>query len=153
MVGVNVQGGGVGTGGAPWGEGGDAGAGGLSGAKGQQPQEDRGQPPLQRAVPHLPTGPFLRVLELLPAQDRACSGRLSCMDARLHLSGVHHLTAHLTQPLPPHAVPWFERYGPEALKQLPFKEKLTRPMAAAAASGSTANLAAVWGLVRQGLHL
>ncbi len=49
-------------------------------------------------------------------------------------------------------MPWFERYGPEALRQLPFKEKLIRPMAAAAASGSEANLAAVWGLVRQGLH-
>ncbi len=108
--------------------------------------------PSQRAVPRLPTGPFLRVLEFLSAQDRACSGRLACRDAWRHLSGVHHRTAHLSQPLPPHAVPWLEHYGPDALKQLTFQDKLTRPMAAAAASGSTANLAAVWGLVRQGLH-
>ncbi len=99
----------------------------------------------------LPTGPFLRVLELLPAQDRACSGRLACKDAWRHLSLPHHRTAFLSQQLPPHAVPWFERYGPEALKQLPLSERLETPIRAAAASGSTANLAAVWHLVRKGL--
>ncbi len=116
----------------------------------QQQQKDDGLD--SHLFSKLPTGPFLRVLELLPAQDRACSGRLACMDAWRHLSGVHHCTAHLSQPLPPHAVPWFERYGPEALKQLTLYNKLTQPMAAAAASGSAANLAAVWGMVRQGLH-
>ncbi len=116
----------------------------------QHHQEDDGSDVVMFS--RLPTGPFLRVLEFLPAQDRACSGRLACRDAWWHLSGVHHRTAYLSQPLPPHAVPWFERYGSEALKQLPHREKLTQPMSAAAASGSTANLAAVWGLVRQGLH-
>lgn len=118
-------------------------------AEGQQQQQEEGRG--QRVAPQLPTGPFLRVLELLSAQDRACSGRLACRDAWRHLSGVHHCTAHLSQPLPPHAVPWFEQYGPEALKQLTFGERLLLPMCAAAASGSDVNLAVVWGTVRQGL--
>ncbi len=113
--------------------------------------DDTCQLPLKRAVPHLPTGPFLRVLELLPAQDLACSGRLACKDAWRHLSGMHHRTVHLSQPLPAHAVPWFESYGPAALKQLNFDERLLLSVSAAAASGSEANLAAVWGMVRQGL--
>ncbi len=143
-----------------------AGSGGLGAAEGgdkgkglqqqQQQQHQQQQRPAGEEEhllhPQLPTGPFLRVLELLPPQDQACSGRLACRDAWRHLLGVHHRTAHISQPLPPHAVHWFELYGPAVLKELTFQEKLTRPMSAAAASGSTANLAAVWGLVRQGLH-
>ncbi len=143
----------------PWEEG--AGSGGLGaaewGVKGkdqhqqrQQQQRRQARDEEHRLHPQLPTGPFLRVLELLPPHDRACSGRMACRDAWRHLSGVHHRTAHLSQPLPPHAVPWFERYGPEALKQLNLTDRLLQPMCAAAASGSEANLAAVWGLVRQG---
>ncbi len=149
-AGVALLGGGVGPG-APQDEGGDVSAkGSRANGQQQQPQEGWGQPQLQRVVPQLSTGPFLRALELLPPQDRACSGRLACRDAWRHLSGVHHRTARLSQPLPPHAVPWFERYGPDALKQLTFNERQLQPMCAAAASGSEANLAAVWGMVRQG---
>ncbi len=107
----------------------------------QQQQQQDGQ--------YLPTELLLHVFRWLPLNEQACSCRTTCKPIAAALSSPHHCTAHLSQPLPPHVVPWFERYGPEALKQLSFKMRLLLPMCAAAASGSEYNLAAVWGMVQQ----
>ncbi len=87
----------------------------------------------------LPTTLQLHVLSFLPSNDRALSGRLVSPDARDTLSGPEHCTAFLSQPLPPHAVPWAVEAGQQHVRQLPFRHKL-QLLCTAAASGSEVNL-------------
>ncbi len=87
----------------------------------------------------LPTALQLHVLSFLPPDDRALGGRLVSPDVADALSGAQHCTASLSQPLPPHAVPWALEAGQQHVWQLPFRHKL-QLMCTAAASGSEVNL-------------
>ncbi len=87
----------------------------------------------------LPTVLQLHILSFLPPNDRALSGRLAFLDAADALSDPDHCTASLSQPLPPHAVPWAVEAGQQHARQLPFWHKL-QLLCTAAASGSEANL-------------
>ncbi len=87
----------------------------------------------------LPPALQLHVLSFLPPNDRALSGRLVSPDAAAGLSEPQHCTAFLSQPLPPHAVPWAVEAGQQHVRQLPFRHKL-QLLCTAAASGSEVNL-------------
>ncbi len=95
----------------------------------------------------LPTPLQLHVLSLLPPNERALSGRLVCPDARDTLTGAQHCTASLSQPLPPHALPWAVAAGQQHVRQLPFLHKL-QLLCTAAASGSEVNMEAAWTLLQ-----
>ncbi len=88
---------------------------------------------------HLPAALQLHILSLLPPNDRALSGRLVSPDAAAGLSQDPTCTASLSQPLPPHAVPWAVEAGQQHVRQLPFRHKL-QLLCTAAASGSEVNL-------------
>ncbi len=94
-----------------------------------------------RAAPEwvLPTPVQLHILSFLPPNDRALSGRLVSPDAAAGLSQDPTCTASLSQPLPPHAVPWAVEAGQQHVRQLPFRHKL-QLLCTAAASGSEVNL-------------
>ncbi len=87
----------------------------------------------------LPPALQLHILSLLPPNDRALSGRLVSPDAAAGLSQDPTCTASLSQPLPPHAVPWAVEAGQQHVRQLPFRHKL-QLLCTAAASGSEVNL-------------
>ncbi len=87
----------------------------------------------------LPPALQLHILSLLPPNDCALSGRLVSPDAAAALTGPDHCTASLSQPLPPHAVPWAVEAGQQHVRQLPFRHKL-QLLCTAAASGSEVNL-------------
>ncbi len=87
----------------------------------------------------LPAALQLHILSLLPPNDRALSGRLVSPDAAAGLSQDPTCTASLSQPLPPHAVPWAVEAGRQHVRQLPFRHKL-QLLSTAAASGSEVNL-------------
>ncbi len=87
----------------------------------------------------LPPAVQLHILSFLPPNDRALSGRLVSPDAAAALTGPDHCTAYLSQPLPPHAVPWAVEAGQQHVRQLPFRHKL-QLLCTAAASGSEVNL-------------
>ncbi len=95
----------------------------------------------------LPTTVQLHILSLLPQNDRALNGRLACRDAHNGLTGPQHCTASLSQPLPPHAVPWALEAGQQHVRQLPFRHKL-RLLNVAAVSGSEVNLEVAWALLQ-----
>ncbi len=92
-----------------------------------------------RSLQQLPPALQLHILSFLPLNDRALSGRLVSPDAAASLSGPQYCTASLSQPLPPHAVPWAVEAGQQHVRQLPFQYKL-QLLCTAAASGSEANL-------------
>ncbi len=87
----------------------------------------------------LPPALQLHILSFLPPNDRALSGRLVSPDAAAGLSQDPTCTASLSQPLPPHAVPWAVEAGQQHVRQLPFRHKL-QLLCTAAASGSETNL-------------
>ncbi len=87
----------------------------------------------------LPTALQLRILTLLPPNDRALSGRLVSPDAADGLCGAQHCTACLSQPLPLHAVAWSQEAGQQHMRQLTFNRKL-QLLCTAAASGAEVNL-------------
>ncbi len=89
--------------------------------------------------PQLPPALQLHILSFLPPNDRALSGRLVSPDAADAFSGPQHCTASLSQPLPPHAVPWAQPGWQQRVRQLPFRHKL-QLLCTAAASGSEVNL-------------
>ncbi len=95
----------------------------------------------------LPTAVQLRILSLLPPNDRTLSGRLVSPDAAAGLSGPEHCTASLFQPLPPHAVPWAVEAGQRHMRQLPFRHK-PQLLCTAAASGSEVNLGVAWDILQ-----
>ncbi len=88
----------------------------------------------------LPTTVQLHILDLLPPNSRALSGRLVSKDARDALiNGVEHCTVSLSQPLPAHAVPGALAAWQQHAQQLPFAHKL-QLLSTAAASGCEGNL-------------
>ncbi len=93
----------------------------------------------------LPFAVQLHVLSLLPPNDRALSGRLTCRDASSHLSKVN--TASLALPLPPHAPSWAQAAGRLYVQQVPFRRKLGL-LCTAAASGCEANLEAALAVIQ-----
>ncbi len=102
------------------------------------------------AVPQLPTAVIVRILELLPANARALTGRLVCHDAWKALSGPENCTAALNQPLPPHADLWAQEAGQQHVRQLPFRIKW-QLLCTAATSGSEVNLEVAWALLQPSL--
>ncbi len=89
---------------------------------------------------HLPPALQLHILSFLPPNDRALSGRLVSPDAAAGLSKDPTCAAPLSQPLPPHAVPWAAAAAdPQHVRQLPFRHKL-QLLCSAAASGSEVNM-------------
>ncbi len=95
----------------------------------------------------LPSPLQLHILSFLPANDRALSGRLVSPDAADALREPQHCTTFLSQPLPPHAVPWAVEAGQQHVRQLPFRHKL-QLLCTAAASGSEVNLEVALELAR-----
>ncbi len=91
------------------------------------------------AQPQLPSALQLHIVSLLPPNDRALSARLAFRDLRADLSKPKHCTAHLSQPLPPHAAPWAVAAGMQHVRQLRFRHKL-QLLSTAATSGSEVNL-------------
>ncbi len=87
-----------------------------------------------------------RVLELLPPNDRALSGRFVSKSAWRHL--IQQCTARLSLPMPRHALhaDW-QAFLQHALKPFSFIDKL-KMLSVAASSGSEANLELAWGLLR-----
>ncbi len=95
----------------------------------------------------LPSALQLHILSLLPPNERALSGRLVSLDAAEGLSSPQHCTASLSQPLPPHAVPWAVEAGQQHVRQLPFWHRM-RLIGVASASGGEVNLEVVWELLQ-----
>ncbi len=87
----------------------------------------------------LPTALQLHVLSFVSHNERVLSGRLASKDVCDALREPHHRTASLSQPLPPHAVPWAMEAGQQHVRQVPFRHKL-QLLCTAAASGSEVNL-------------
>ncbi len=87
----------------------------------------------------LPSAPQLHILSLVPPNDRALSGRLVFPDAAEIFIHSSHCTASLSQPMPPHAVPWAVAAGQQHVRQLTFRHKL-QLLCTAATSGSEVNL-------------
>ncbi len=95
----------------------------------------------------LPPALQLHILSFLPPNDRALSGRLVSPDAAAGLSQDPTCTASLSQPLPPHAVPWAVEAVQQHVRQLPFRRKV-QLLCTAARSGSKVNLEAAWKLLK-----
>ncbi len=127
-----------------------AAAGGETTAVSQPHQLQRGPPgALPCGIPpFLPHDLLLHVLSLLPPNDLALGGRLSCKEAAQRFSEPHHRTARLSQPLPGHVAPtatdttaanWCISHAQAALRELTLRRKLLL-LCAAAASGCEANV-------------
>ncbi len=104
--------------------------------------DGRGAPEELRGAPDstcLPAELRLHILSLLPPNDLALGGRLSCKDAALHFTEPTYRTAHLGQPLSDYAITAGLDSAQSALRQLIFTQKLHLP-ATAAASGCEANV-------------
>ncbi len=97
------------------------------------------------AVRELPTELFLRVLELLPPNEQALSGRLACKDAARRLSTPRHRTVRCGQPLPEHAAD--EGWQRQLSHQLPFRHKL-QLLSTSAVSGCEANVRLAWAVLQ-----
>ncbi len=97
--------------------------------------------PCRSSIPRgqLPAALQLHILSLLPPNDRTLSGRLVSPDAADALAGPQHCTASLSQPLPPHAVPWAMEEGQKHVRQVPYWGKL-QLLSSAVSSGSEVNL-------------
>ncbi len=108
--------------------------------------EEAGGPP-HRQLPH---DLFVRVLQLLPPNEVALSGRLACKDAAQHLHLPHHCTVLFSQPLPPHAASSPPLAAQQAIRQLSFRRKLWL-LSTAASSGCVTNLALAWQLLHPSL--
>ncbi len=104
----------------------------------------------------LPPALQLHVLSFLPPHDRALSGRLVSPDAAAALSTDPTCTASLSQPVPPHAVPWAaaaaDPQRAQQLRQLPFWHKL-QLLCTAAATGCEANLEVALALLQPSIFL
>ncbi len=89
----------------------------------------------------LPLELRLRILSLLPPNDLALSGRLSCKQAAQHFTKQQHRTASCRQPLPCHVLstPSFMESVAGAMRLLAFRHKLHLP-GWAAASGCETNV-------------
>ncbi len=104
--------------------------------------------------PALPTDLIARALEALDDNDKSLNGRLVSKDICSYLNQPHHRTARFKMPLPASASDdraW-QPHIRRAYRQLPFHRKVDT-LVAAATSGSEANLALAWGLVRPSVSL
>ncbi len=99
--------------------------------------------------PRLPAELQARVLQFLPPNECALSGRLVGKGAWKRLNQPHHCTASFRLPLPPHAVddPAWQPHLQQAFKQAPMRAKL-QYLSAAASSGSVLNLEVAWRLLQ-----
>ncbi len=92
-------------------------------------------------------GPALScVLRHLQPNDKATTGRLLCKDAAFWLGSVPDRTVDISKPLPPHvaaSAPHFAAGAQAQLHDVPLRRKLLW-LAAAAASGSGANVQVAW---------
>ncbi len=95
----------------------------------------------------LPTALQLHILSFLSPNDRALSGRLVSPHIADALRDPQHSTAFLSQPLPPHAVPWAVQAGQQHVRQMRFWHK-PHVLCTATASGSEANLEAALALLQ-----
>ncbi len=95
--------------------------------------------PSSRGIPALPQELRLHILSLLPPNDLALGGRLSCKDAAQHSSQPHHCTVSLEQPLPGWVVGSRQEGAEAALRQLTFLHKLCL-LSRAAGSSCEANV-------------
>ncbi len=77
----------------------------------------------------LPLELRLRILSLLPPNDLALSGRLSCKEAAQRFAEPQQRTASCRQPLPCHVLssPSFMESAAGAMRQLTFRQKLSMP--------------------------
>ncbi len=87
----------------------------------------------------LPRAVQQHISSLLPPSERALTWRLVCRDFCDALSENLLPIASLSQPLPPHSVPWAAEAAQLHVRQLPFRHKL-QLLCMAAASGSEVNL-------------
>ncbi len=87
------------------------------------------------------------VLVYLPHNDICVAGRLTCKDAARHFSSANYRTTQLSHPLTPHAAQSFQLHAQPLMPNLAFRKKLGL-LAVAAASGSEANMAVAWSLLR-----
>ncbi len=101
-----------------------------------------------RSPQHLPAAVLSHAFSFLPSNERNLTARFICRDAAAVLSDAEHHSASLSQPLPPHALPWAVEAGPQHMRQLPTRHKL-QLMSTAAASGSEVNLEAALALLQQ----
>ncbi len=106
------------------------------------------EPASEASSRQLPGDVLLCILQLLPPNDLACSGRLINKSAAQHLSSKPYCTMALDEPLPPHtsSVPCWTAAAQSALRRVSFARKLAL-LQAAAASGSKTNLALAWQLI------
>ncbi len=89
-----------------------------------------------------------RILKLLPPNEVALSGRLTCKDAAESLADPGHCTVRLREPLPDYADPQrCIQYSQSSFCDLTFHGRL-RATSVAAASGSEANMSVAWGLLK-----
>ncbi len=100
------------------------------------------------ANPELPSELFLRVLELLPPNEQALSGRLACKDAAQRLSEPRHRTVQCGQPLPEHAADgcWQQQLQ-ERGRNMSLKLK-AQLLSSAATSGCETNVRLAWGVLQ-----
>lgn len=97
----------------------------------------------------LPPDLILRILQLLPPNDLALSGRRTLRAAWQRFRLHRHATVHVSQPLPAYILhtAWAQACAAEALKHLPFQAKLLC-LSTATASGSETNTSFAWSLVQ-----
>ncbi len=92
-----------------------------------------------RSLQHLPAAVLSHAFSFLPPNERTFTARFICRDTAAALSDAEQCSAMLSQPLPPHALPWAVEAGQQHVRQLPTRHKL-QLLSTAAASGSQANL-------------
>ncbi len=107
-------------------------------------------PGIQPCSVPLPTDLQLSILQLLPAQEPACTARLVCKAAAAHFSGPAHRTVQLGLPMSLSVAQQWRAGAEGALKQLSFQRKLLA-LSTAASSGCEANLEAAWALIGPGV--
>ncbi len=103
-----------------------------------------------RSLQHLPAAVLSHAFSFLRPNERTLNARFICRDTAAALSDAEYRSASLSQPLPPHAVPWAVEAGQQHVRQLPTWHKLLL-LSTAAASGSEANLEVALALVQQSI--
>ncbi len=108
--------------------------------------EEPGAP--TRSLQHLPAAVLSHAFSFLPPIERNLTARFICRDTAAALSEAEYRSASLSQPLPPHALPWAVEAGKQHVRQLPTQHKL-QLFSVAAPSGSEVNLDAALALLQQ----
>ncbi len=103
--------------------------------------------PRSSFLPRLPSDLINSVLALLSPNDLACNGRLAFKDAAQRFRLPRHRTVALGQTMSDHTAQQWQQHAAPRLKHLTLGAKL-QLLSTAAATGCTANLSAVWALLR-----